>query len=156
MVSVDVVTVVIILILLILAYYLGRIVRDLYWEKQIEAIRQDAIKRSRAVLGGQFSEQLAPYLPDFPFSPTECRFIGKPVDFIVFKGMDGKAIEEVVFVEVKSGKSTLSSQERALREAVKSGKVTWHEYAVPEGVTKGKEKSNRGDNNLLDEFPDKF
>ncbi len=110
----------------------------MYWESQIEAIRQDAIKRSRAVLGGQFSEQLAPYLPDFPFSPTECRFIGKPVDFIVFKGMDGKAIEEVVFVEVKSGKSTLSSQERALREAVKSGRVLWYEYVVPEGVTKGK------------------
>lgn len=140
MVTIDVATIIIILILSILAYYLGRIARDLYWEKQIEAIRQDAIKRSRAVLGGQFSEQLAPYLPDFPFSPTECRFIGKPVDFIVFKGMDGKAIDEVIFVEVKSGKSVLSSQEKALREAVKSGKVTWYEYAVPEGVTKEKNK----------------
>ncbi len=138
MVSLDVVTIIIILVVAVLAYYLGRIMRDMYWESQIEAIRQDAIKRSRAVLGGQFSEQLAPYLPDFPFSPTECRFIGKPVDFIVFKGMDGKAIEEVIFVEVKSGKSTLSSQERALREAVKSGRVLWYEYAVPEGVTKGK------------------
>ena len=112
--------------------------RDLYWESQIESIRQDAIKRSRAVLGGQFSEQLAPYLPDFPFSPTECRFIGKPVDFIVFKGMDEKAISEVVFVEVKSGKSTLSSQEKALREAVREKRVVWYEYAVPEGVTKEK------------------
>ncbi len=139
MVSVDIVTlIVIILIVAILAYYLGRIVRDMYWESQVEMIRQDAIKRSRAVLGGQFSEQLAPYLPDFPFSPTECRFIGKPLDFIVFKGMDEKAIREVVFVEVKSGKSTLSSQEKALREAVKGGRVVWYEYAVPEGVTKGK------------------
>ena len=139
MISTDIVTIIIvILIVAILAYYLGKIVRDMYWESQIEAIRQDAIKRSRAVLGGQFSEQLAPYLPDFPFSPTECRFIGKPVDFIVFKGMDGKAIEEVVFVEVKSGKSVLSPQEKALREAVKSGRVLWYEYAVPEGVTKEK------------------
>ncbi len=138
MVSIDVVTIIIIVVVAVLAYYLGRIVRDMYWESQIELIRQDAIKRSRAVLGGQFSEQLAPYLPDFPFSPTECRFIGKPVDFIVFKGMDGKAISEVVFVEVKSGKSTLSSQERALREVVNGGKVVWYEYAVPEGVTKGK------------------
>ncbi len=139
MISVDVVTLLIIILVVgILAYFLGRIMRDLYWESQIESIRQDAIKRSRAVLGGQFSEQLAPYLPDFPFSPTECRFIGKPVDFIVFKGMDEKAISEVVFVEVKSGKSTLSSQEKALREAVREKRVVWYEYAVPEGVTKEK------------------
>jgi len=34
--------------------------------------------KSRAVLGGQFSEQLAPFLPDFKYLPTECRFVGKP------------------------------------------------------------------------------
>lgn len=136
MVPVDIFTVVVLIIVAVIAYYFGRILRDAYWKGQIEEIRKDAVKRSRAVLGGQFSEQLAPYFPDFPFSPTECRFIGKPVDFIVFKGMDGKNIEEVVFVEVKSGKAVLSSQERILRDVVKSGKISWKEYAVPEGATR--------------------
>lgn len=139
MVSFDLGTILLILVVGVIAYYLGRFVRDKFWESQVEEIRKDAIKRSRAVLGGQFSEQLAPYLPDFPFSPTECRFIGKPVDFIVFKGMDGKRVEEVVFVEVKSGKASLSSPERILRDVIKEGKVSWVDYRVPEELTQKKE-----------------
>lgn len=131
--------IIIIFLVAVMAYSLGRILRDLYWKEQIEEIRKDAVKRSRAVLGGQFSEQLAPYFPDFPFSPTECRFIGKPVDFIVFKGMDEKKIEEVVFVEVKSGKASLSSPERVLKDVIQEKKVSWVDYKVPEELTKNRE-----------------
>ena len=92
--------------------------------------------KSRAVLGGQFSEQLAPYLPNFNYLPTECRFIGKPIDFLVFKGMDEKNITEVIFVEAKSWKSKLSSQEKSLKEAIENKKVRWEEYRVPEDLTK--------------------
>ncbi len=127
---------------LIIAYWLGTkhatSRRDQFWNEQIPDIRSDAISRSRAVLGGQFTEQLAPYLPNFPFSPTECRFIGKPIDFIVFKGMDEKKIDEVAFVEIKSGKSKLSEQEKNLKRAIENKKVTWHEYYIPSEVTKEK------------------
>ncbi|MFH1311175.1 MAG: Holliday junction resolvase-like protein [Nanoarchaeota archaeon] len=127
-------------ILLILAYLagikIGALRRDKFWEKEIPEHRKDAIIKSRAVLGGQFSEQLAPYLPDFEFSPTECKFLGKPVDFIVFKGMDEKKIDEVVFVEVKSANSKLSSQEKNLKETIEKKRVRWEEYRVPEDLTK--------------------
>ena len=86
-----------------------------------------------------FSEQLAPFLPSFDFKPTECRFLGKPVDFIVFKGLDDKKVNEVVFVEVKSGKSKLSFVEKSLKEAIKNKKVSWKEYRVPEDITKKRE-----------------
>ncbi len=122
-----------------IGYFLGKILRDKYWESQIETERKDAIMKSRAVLGGQFSEQLAPYLPDFPFSPTEVRFLGKPIDFIVFKGMDGKKIDEVVFVEVKSGKSKINNHEKNLKDAIEKKKVRWEEYRIDEGVTKSRE-----------------
>ena len=92
--------------------------------------------RSRAVLGGHFSENLAPYLPDFPFVPTECRFVGKPVDFIVFKGMDEKKIDEVVFVEVKSGNAKLTEHEKNLKETIDKKRVKWVEYRIPEELTK--------------------
>ncbi len=108
------------------------------WEDALPEHRKDAIMKSRAVLSGNFSEQLAPYLPDFNFSPTECRFIGKPVDFIVFKGADSKQIEEVIFVEVKSGKAKLSPQEKNLKETIEQGKVRFEEYRVPEELTKNK------------------
>lgn len=132
---------IILLIGIIISYLIGKktgvLQRDKYWEKELPNQRKQAITQSRAVLGGQFSEQLSPYLPDFNYSPTECKFIGKPIDFICFKGMDEKNITEVVFVEVKSGKKSnkLSPQEKNLREAIENKKVRWEEYRVPEDIT---------------------
>ena len=116
----------------------GRRAEERDWkDNKLEVVVRDRIKRSRAVLGGQFSEQLAPYLPDFPYNPNECRFIGKPIDFLVFKGMDEGRIDEIVLVEVKSGKAkNLSKIERLLRDAVRDGRVGWQQYDVPGEVTK--------------------
>ena len=49
------------------------------WEAEIEKACKAAIAQSRAVLGGKFVEQLAPYLPEFKYDPTEARFIGSPI-----------------------------------------------------------------------------
>jgi predicted Holliday junction resolvase-like endonuclease len=128
------------LIGLALAYFIGTKIekfrRDRYWEKQIPNFRKEAITKSRAIIGGQFSEQLAPFLPDFNFSPTECKFLGKPIDFIAFKGLDKKEIEEITFVEVKSGNSKLTPTEKKLKEAIQNKKVKWEEYRIPENLTK--------------------
>ena len=118
----------VIALILSLGYLIGRHAANKKWEAKVPELREDAISHSRAVLSGQFSEQIAPYLPDFPYKPTEARFIGKPIDFIVFKGMDGKKIEEVVFVEVKTGQSQLSPVEKSLKEAVENKKISWDEY----------------------------
>jgi predicted Holliday junction resolvase-like endonuclease len=128
------------LIVVAIAYWFGHKAgaskQNKYWEEQIPEHRKEAIMKSRAVLGGQFSEQLAPYMPDFEYLPTECRFIGKPIDFIVFKGMDEKKIDEVVFVEVKSGNAKISPQEKNLKDAIEKKKVRWVEYRIPEELTK--------------------
>jgi len=139
----DIITIILIVVFLIglaVAYYLGRrngiFQRDKYWEGELPSYRKDAIMKSRAVLGGQFSEQLAPYLPNFDYLPTECRFIGKPIDFICFKGMDEKKIDEVIFIEVKSGKAQLNSHEKNLKDAIDKKRVKWIEYRIPEELTK--------------------
>ncbi len=136
----DFFTILIVLGILLIGFWLGKkygLVRaKMEWQKQLPAEREDAVQRSRAVLSGQFSEQLAPYLPDFPYKPTEVRFLGKPIDFVVFEGMDSKNIQEVVFVEVKSGDSQLSTHERTLKKAIEKGKVRWEEYRVAKGVTR--------------------
>ncbi|OIO21138.1 hypothetical protein AUJ17_03730 [Candidatus Micrarchaeota archaeon CG1_02_47_40] len=118
------------LLFLLIGVLVGKLLVERKLEGMIKEIREDAIKKSRAVLTGQFSEQIAPYLPDFKYSPTEVRFIGKPVDFIVFEGMDEKEIRRVIFVEVKSGKSSLSTHERKLRDVIKERKVDWEEYRI--------------------------
>lgn len=94
-------------------------------------IRSDAIKRSRAVIGGQVVEQVAPFLPNFPCSPSDARFIGKPVDFIAFPGLaENDTVKEVLLIEVKTGQSALNSREKEIKKAVAEGRVRYVEYRV--------------------------
>jgi predicted Holliday junction resolvase-like endonuclease len=100
------------------------------WQAREEkAIRQDAVARSQAVTRGKVTEHLIPYFPEFAYNPKDARFLGTPVDFVVFDGLsdgDGKRVEQVVFVEVKSGRSAqLSARERAVRDAVMDGRIVW-------------------------------
>jgi predicted Holliday junction resolvase-like endonuclease len=142
-VTVLILIILFLLVLIVIAYIIGykngAFKRDKFWEEKLPAHRKEAILKSRAVLTGQFTEQLAPYLPDFPFLPTECRFIGKPIDFLVFKGMDDKDVNEIVFVEVKSGNSKLNSTEKEIKRAVEDKRVRWEEYRIPEDLSKKKE-----------------
>ena len=116
--------------LIILAYFIGKNLGSRIKEIELERARKDAIQRSRAVLTGQFTEQLAPILPNFNYNPTECKFIGKPIDFLVFKGLDKKDIEEVVFLEVKTQNSKLSETEKSLKGAIQNKRVSWEEYRI--------------------------
>ena len=89
-------------------------------------IRQDAVKKSEAVSRGKVTEHLIPYFPDFEFNPKDARFLGTPVDFIVFDGLSEGEMKKVVFIEVKSGKNdTLSKREKLVRECVDRGKVSY-------------------------------
>ncbi len=133
-----IVVILLLIIILFVGYLIGKYLTQRKFEKKIPSLREDAIKQSRAVLSGQFSEQIAPYLPDFPFKPTEARFIGKPIDFVVFKGMDEQKINEIIFVEVKSGQSQLSKIQKSLKSSIENKKVLWHEYKVPEEITSKK------------------
>ena len=93
-------------------------------------VRQDAAQLSRAVTRGQIYEQLVPYLPDFEFNPKDAVFLGRPVDFVVFDGLDEGDVRRVVFVEVKTGGSSLSTRERRVRDAIRRGHVEWTELRV--------------------------
>lgn len=96
-----------------------------YREADLDAARRDAARRSRSSVGGRSAEQLAPLLPPFSerFDPADARFLGAPVDYVVFDGLAAGELREVVLVEVKSGSGRLSANERRVRDAVASGRV---------------------------------
>ncbi len=73
----------------------GMLISERTESERIERARKDAVERSRAVISGQISEQIAPWLPDFPVNPSEARFIGKPVDFVAFSGAEEGDVREV-------------------------------------------------------------
>jgi len=98
------------------------------WKSEFELkIRQDAVQKSRSVTVGKITEHITPYLPDFPYNPKDARFIGSPIDLVVFNGLDNGDVKEVVFIEIKTGSSSLSARERRVRDAILAKNVNWVE-----------------------------
>ena len=97
------------------------------WSVEMQQARKAAVTQSRAVLGGKFTEQMVPFFPDFRYDPTEVRFIGSPIDMIVFPGLARGDPEEIVILEVKTGSGTLTPPQRKIRQLVEDGMVRWEE-----------------------------
>jgi predicted Holliday junction resolvase-like endonuclease len=66
----------------------------------------------------------------FPFNPRDARFIGTPIDLLVFDGLEADSVRQIIFMEVKSAGSTLTTRERSVRDSVREGRVIWHEFRV--------------------------
>jgi predicted Holliday junction resolvase-like endonuclease len=100
------------------------------WKQQNEqTISKDAIARSVNTLLGRMGEEFAPlFLADkCRVNPKNFRHLGSPVDYIAFKGLSDDNVDpEVIFIEVKSGKSSsLTERERKVRDAMRNGKVRY-------------------------------
>lgn len=93
-------------------------------------IRDEAIKKSKAVILGQVSEHLAPFISKWPYSAKDVRFIGNPIDFVIFDGLTEGDLRKVIFMEVKTNKSQLNSGQREIRDAIIAGKVAWDEVRL--------------------------
>ncbi len=111
--------------------FLGGTALFFSWKaRYTQQIRRDAVERSQAVIAGKVSEQLLPFLPGFSFNPKDVRFLGSPVDFVVFDGLAAGRLDRIVFVEAKTGAAGLSGRERQIREVVTARRVEWNEWRV--------------------------
>ena len=93
-------------------------------EKVIEYTKLLSQKKSSEVRLGQISEQLVPLLDKFKYDPRNAHFIGMPIDYIVFNN------DEVIFVEVKSGASTLSKKQSEIKKLITDGKVRFETIRI--------------------------
>lgn len=94
--------------------------------------RADSRQRAKSVNLGQAIEQFVPFMSDYPFDVKDSKFLGNPIDYLVFNGLrENDHVDEVVFVEVKSGKSGLTKRERSLRDAIDEGRVRHLIVRVP-------------------------
>ena len=97
-------------------------------ESSLDQRIANAVEHSRRTSSGsrfgRIAEQVAPFFPQFPYDPRDARFVGGPIDFVVFDGLCDHELAQVVFVEVKSGKKKgLSGRQEAVRECVERGRV---------------------------------
>ena len=101
-------------------------------DNDILEARKDSNKKQRATIKGQITETIAPWSMTVVNSVSELNFLGNPIDFIGFKGMDGDGDVDIKFIEVKSGKSKLSTKQRRIRDAVKAKRIEWVEVRISE------------------------
>jgi len=108
----------------------------------ISRARKESVNQSRSVLKGKVAEQMAPLLPGFAYLPSDARFIGNPVDYIVFDGYtgikdDGQGAEtlQVVILDVKSGRSSLTTHQRVIAKAIEAGRIRFEMVRVSENGT---------------------
>ncbi|HWQ18735.1 MAG TPA: Holliday junction resolvase-like protein [Methanotrichaceae archaeon] len=100
-------------------------------------VSQKALGKSRAVLKGKIGEQMAPVLPGFRYSPADARFIGSPIDYVIFDGYseakDGRGqIRRIVFMDVKTGHAKLSPIEKKVKDAVDDRDIVWETLELEE------------------------
>lgn len=104
-----------------------------FLETREDGIRKDAITRSARTLSGKTLEKLVPFLERFNHDPHDVRWIGDPVDLIVFDGYSDsgrKDVDKITFVEVKSGESSLHTGQKNIRNAIEKKRVKWEEFRI--------------------------
>lgn len=95
----------------------------------MDRIKKRAPKTSLAVIVGKAVEKVAPTLPGFPYNIGDCRFLGEPIDYLVFGGAAmKKRIEELVFIDIKTGQARLTDSQRPIKDAVEHKKVELKVY----------------------------
>lgn len=100
-------------------------------EAQDKVIKQEvnnqkvlSLKKSSEIRLGNAAEQLAPFLEGFDHDPRYLRFLGSPIDYIAFDR------DTITFIEIKSGNSHLSYNQKNIKRLIKEGKVKWQEFRV--------------------------
>jgi len=116
-------------------------VRHPYTNDDLVKARRESVDKSRSVVSGKVQEHLAPLFPAFlsQFNPKDARFLGSPLDFIVFDGLDEGEVRRVVFVEIKTGKASLLSRERLCRDAIEAGLVEYQLLRLPADAVKAED-----------------
>jgi len=81
-------------------------------------------KRSQAVKYGKLTEQFIPFIESFPYNPEKFRFLGDPIDGVLFDE------DKIVFCEFKAASSSLSPKQKRIKQIVKDKKVKWLEFRI--------------------------
>jgi len=95
-------------------------------------------KKSSETRLGQITENLVPFLDGCAYDPKSMHFQGNPIDYVVYDMDAGR----IVFLEVKSGNSKASKNQRTIKNIIQSGRVYYEEMRVNEkGIVSKKAKN---------------
>lgn len=81
-------------------------------------IKQEQSKtKSTEIRTGLIMEKMTPFMDVFHYNPSNAHFLGQPIDYIVFTD------KEIIFVEVKTGKSKMSPTQNKIKNIIEKGNI---------------------------------
>jgi len=95
--------------------------------KTINSLKQELENKDKYILNaykkfGRMFEQFVPFTKRFSKEDKEnFKFLGQPIDGIIF----GK--DKIIFVEIKTGKSELTENQKRVRDLIQQKKVNFWE-----------------------------
>jgi predicted Holliday junction resolvase-like endonuclease len=105
--------------------FVGFLLSKIWFQAHIKRLQKKSVHQSKRVTLWYVQEKIAPLLPDFPYHMKDLVFLGKWVDYIVFEWLHNGYVDNIVFLEIKTGKSTLSTNEKAIKQAIDHHRVKY-------------------------------
>ena len=96
--------------------------REMLSKKTISS-DEGAEKKSLEVNYGKTIEKLIHLHKDFNFPLEDCRFLGDPLDVLVFNGSAQNSVNHITFMEIKTGEAKLNPHQKMIRDAVNDQNV---------------------------------
>jgi len=98
--------------------------QELHIIQKVAREEAESKRKSTEVRTGQLIEKWIPYSSELEINPQNARFIGDPIDFIVFDE------DSITFIEVKTGQSGMTKRQRNIRKLIEAGKVSFKELRI--------------------------
>jgi predicted Holliday junction resolvase-like endonuclease len=110
------------------------------WVSREKKLGTEIANQQRASVKGKITEQIISLFKGdvFPYEPADARFLGAPIDYIIFDGYtrvkDEKSSDNiaVVLADVKTGSGKLTPEQNRMKKAIEEKRVEWRTSELPE------------------------
>jgi len=94
--------------------------------KELQKRAHTSSERAAISVGvGKNIEQMLPAHKNFNLITADCRFLGEPIDIILFDGVSEDKIKRITFMDVKTGNASLNDHQKMIRDAINDHDVGW-------------------------------
>ncbi|MCD6226397.1 MAG: hypothetical protein J7J93_01200 [Candidatus Aenigmarchaeota archaeon] len=85
------------------------------------------------IIKGKAYEKVATLLSGFKYKPSNCRFLGNPIDYIIFNNLeDEKKDVEIILMDVKTGRAGLNKNQKRIEKACKEKRIKFEIFRITE------------------------
>lgn len=104
-------------------------------EADFDLFKRRSRDNTRNAIRGQITEEITPLFTNFPYTLSDCKFMGSPIDYIIFDGMSklrdtGEGEITIILADVKVNTARLSKIQKAIKDALENNRIKFDEFKI--------------------------